>query len=96
MFIRSTKEPQLYFLKTGNYLIPFRGYFKNKKKLTKRLHEILDESFKILIYEWETKNRKKWTQREADIISNEDMCHSVEVIRLHPPQPKKYYAFFSL
>jgi hypothetical protein len=81
MFRSKEKSSELYFLKTGNSLIQFHGYFKNKKKLTKKLHEILEESFKILIREWENKHKRKWFKKEADIISNEDICHSVEMFK---------------
>lgn len=94
MFKKTAPREELYFLKTGNYLLPFRGYFKNKKKLKEQLHEILEKSLTELINEWEKANNKSWTQRRCDIISNNDMCHSVQVMKLYGRSEKFFASFF--
>jgi len=89
-------EENLYFLKTGNYLVPFRGYFKNKKKLSIQLHAILDDSIDALVSEWEKSHKKKWEKKKEDIISTSDLCHSVQIIRIKENSPKIYRSFFVL
>lgn len=93
MFNRAPKE-NLYFLKTGNFLIPFRGYFPTKKKLANQLHQILEESLTVLVEEWEKTHDKKWTRPREDIISNKDMCYSVQVMKLNGHSQKFFSSFF--
>lgn len=93
MFTKS-QPSELYFLKTGNYLLPFRGYFKSKKKLKNELHKILDESITALISEWEKTHQKKWEKNSLDIISNDDLCHSVQIMKLSKRAPKFFTSYF--
>lgn len=94
MFKKTPQKEELYYLKTGNYLLPFRGYFKSKEKLKIQLHEILEESISSLINEWEKTHNKKWEKARVDIISNSDMCHSVQVMRLNGKSQKFFASFF--
>jgi len=96
MFGQEKRNDDLFFLKTGNYLIHFRGYFKSKKKLKIRLTEILDQSYKDLIEEWEKKNDMIWNKRPEEIISNDDICHSVEIIKVQPTQHNFFKRFFAV
>ena len=88
MFGLEKQDDELYFLKTGNFLLPYRGYFKSKKKLKLQLHVILDQSFKDLIEEWEKKNEQEWVRKPEDIISNDDICHSVQIMKISQPNPR--------
>jgi hypothetical protein len=73
---------EIYFLKTGHYFEPYRGYFEDREELRDKIHSIMEKSLNKLVEEWEELKGKKWERPIRRIIPRCEMVRSIHVFKL--------------